>query len=524
MKDRYLIGTLVGALAAIFVGAEAAAIEPMSPQQIIDLGKFAVGYSYWWGHGSFRTDSSSHGSCSGSCPGCTHSGQYGGDCSGFVAKAWQIPQPIALDKDAHPYSTYNFDNQTTHWINVDKGSATLSDAFVYNENGAGHIFLFEQGDPWGYANAYECKGCSYGCTYGSRKVDAKYKAIRRNSLSSGCQAHCDGTKIIGADCGEGDCAAYGASCVDDALGVRCVFSACPPTGEVTVCLDEKTIGNCKDGQITTGDCSAYAAFCSTAGGQPAHCASAFCVGSAKDVPQEHDICFLDGKRYHCDATGQPTETPCESGSQCSTYPEVHCQPNLGCPATGTGTKICLDAHVMAECHEGAAVNASNCGEIDSYCSTALGGEPRCIPAACVSGPNEAPVDKVTCTADGQLAHCKVDGFVELSSCPDGTVCQQGTCSAPGAAGTTGSAGGNGEAGSPTLPSGGAGIGGASGSGGAAGSAGAKSKSPSVISLGEEHESGGCSAVSPVGSLRGAWGLVLLAAMGLCRRKKPSTPG
>jgi hypothetical protein len=530
MSGRYAYGALVGALAAIFAGTEAAAIEPMSPQQIIDLGKHAVGYSYWWGHGRFRTDGASPGSCSGSCPGCTHTGQYGGDCSGFAAKAWQIPKPIPLDQDAHPYSTYHFTNQTTHWTSVPKESAALADAFVYNVDGAGHIFLYEKGDPWGYVHAYECKGCSYGCTYGSRKADAKYKVIRRNALTGGCKAHCEGSKIFGDDCGQGDCAAFGATCVDDALGVRCVFGACPPTGELAVCLDDKTIGHCKDGQITTGDCSAFAAFCSTAGGQPAHCASVFCVGSPQDIPEAHDICFLDGKRYHCDAAGLPTEKPCEAGSQCSTHPEVHCKPGLGCPPSGTGTKVCFDDRVMVECHEGAGINASDCGEIDAYCSALLG-EPRCVSAACVSGPQEAPSEKLTCAADGQLAHCKADGTVSFSACPDGTSCQQGACAAgaSGAAGSPGSAGVGGN-----FPSGGSGVGGdpqgqgntgglaGGATGGKAGAGGAKGKESTVVTTGEVSESGGCSAAGQRG--RGGWGVLLaFAALGR-RRRRGVAPG
>lgn len=533
MKNIHTFVALAGALGALFAGAEASAIEPMSPQQIVDLGKHAVGYSYWWGHGRFRTDKASTGSCSGSCPGCTHTGQYGGDCSGFVAKAWQIPKPIPIDQDAHPYSTYHFTNQTSHWTDVPKASAALADSFVYNENGAGHIFLHEKGDPWGYVHAYECKGCSYGCTYGSRKADAKYKVIRRNALTGGCEAHCEGSKIVGDDCGVGDCAAYGATCVDDALGVRCVFAACPPTGKVTVCLDDETLGDCDNGQITTGDCGTFASYCSTAGGQPAHCASAFCVGSPKDVPVAHDICFLDGKRYHCDASGQPTEKPCGAGSQCSTYPDVHCQQDLGCPASGQGTSICLDAHVMAECHEGAAVNASDCAEIGSYCSTALGGEPRCIPTVCVAGPGELPSDKATCTADGQLALCKADGSVTLSSCPGDTHCIDGACvpwEDPAGSGGGGSTGSSSTGSSGTSGQGGSAGGAAGGqwnAGGQEGSAGNKGKlrgNDALVSTGEERESGGC-AVSAPGALARAsgWVSLLLVAGSAARRRRRALP-
>ena len=46
--------------------------------------------------GRWRADGTDHGSCSGSCPSCSHSGKYGADCSGLIAKAWQFG-PVALD-------------------------------------------------------------------------------------------------------------------------------------------------------------------------------------------------------------------------------------------------------------------------------------------------------------------------------------------------------------------------------------------------------------------------------------------
>ena len=46
----------------------------------MNRAKASEGFSYWWGHGRFRDSgatSSTRGSCSGSCPSCSHSGQYG---------------------------------------------------------------------------------------------------------------------------------------------------------------------------------------------------------------------------------------------------------------------------------------------------------------------------------------------------------------------------------------------------------------------------------------------------------------
>lgn len=151
--------------------------------QAIARAKSGMGFSYYWGHARFRPEgptSSTKGSCSGSCPNCSHSGSYGGDCSGFTAKVWQVPSSNTdLTVDSHPYGTIHFVNDTSQWKTVSRGSVLKGDAMVYNENGAGHIFVYEKGDGWGTMYSYECKGCSYGCVYGSRTAASKYHAIRR---------------------------------------------------------------------------------------------------------------------------------------------------------------------------------------------------------------------------------------------------------------------------------------------------------------------------------------------------------
>jgi uncharacterized protein YgiM (DUF1202 family) len=143
----------------------------------------AVGFSYWWGHGRFNASgptSSTKGSCSGSCPSCTHSGSYGGDCSGLAAKVWQVPSSNdTLSADSHPYSTGNFVNDTSQWSTVSRGNVKKADAFVYNSGGAGHIFMYDHGDGWGSMYAYECRGCSAGCIKGFRTASSSYHAIRR---------------------------------------------------------------------------------------------------------------------------------------------------------------------------------------------------------------------------------------------------------------------------------------------------------------------------------------------------------
>jgi hypothetical protein len=153
---------------------------PAAVADILARAKSGVGFSYYWGHGSWGAAGASPGTCSGNCPSCTHTGQYGADCSGFVAKCWQVPTPSPVTTDLHPYSTYNFYNSTTHWSKIDRATIQPADALVYNANGSGHIMLFESGsDPWGSIWTYEARGCSYGIVHNLRTAGTQYIAIRR---------------------------------------------------------------------------------------------------------------------------------------------------------------------------------------------------------------------------------------------------------------------------------------------------------------------------------------------------------
>ncbi len=157
-----------------------------APAEITDIftrAKGGVGYSYYWGHGSWAAPGGAAGTCSGSCPSCSHTGQYGADCSGFVAKCWQVPSPSPITTDLHPYSTYDFVNSTPHWSKIDRKTLKPADALTYNTNGAGHIMLFESGtDPFGSIWTYEARGCSTGIVHNLRTAGTQYIAIRREGL------------------------------------------------------------------------------------------------------------------------------------------------------------------------------------------------------------------------------------------------------------------------------------------------------------------------------------------------------
>lgn len=149
----------------------------------LERAKSGIGFSYWWGHGRWLEagpTAGNKGSCSGSCPNCSHSGSYGADCSGYVAKIWQVPATNDdLTVDSHPYSTQSFNSDTGLWKTVSRDSMQKADALVYRSGGAGHIMLYRDGSGWGSMYALECKGCSAGCVAGYRTVSNSYHAIRR---------------------------------------------------------------------------------------------------------------------------------------------------------------------------------------------------------------------------------------------------------------------------------------------------------------------------------------------------------
>jgi cell wall-associated NlpC family hydrolase len=150
----------------------------------INRARGGVGFSYYWGAGRwipFGVTSSNKGVCTGNCPSCTHSGaNYGADCSGYVAKIWGVPSSNTnMEVNSHPYSTVDFKAANSQWSTVARGAVIKGDALVHNDNGSGHIFLYESGDGWGSMWSYEARGCSYGIQHNLRTAGSTYKAIKR---------------------------------------------------------------------------------------------------------------------------------------------------------------------------------------------------------------------------------------------------------------------------------------------------------------------------------------------------------
>lgn len=151
-------------------GAFAACSCPViSRDNIIHYARSGVGSPYVWGGDKWNPDNRRWG---------------GADCSGYVAKAWQVPKTVLYTVSlGHPYSTREFYYNTTHWFNISRGDAVKGDAFVHRSASSGHVLLYERGDPWGNAVIYEARGRSYGIVHRTRFLDSSFKAIRRHHLA-----------------------------------------------------------------------------------------------------------------------------------------------------------------------------------------------------------------------------------------------------------------------------------------------------------------------------------------------------
>lgn len=183
-----------------FAAPAAAQPEQMTRAQIINLGKPAVGHGYNWSHGYWTSDGSNKTACT--TQGDDYNG-YGADCSGFVAKVWQVPSPTPVEQDTHPYGTEAFRFSNTHWEQIPRADVKRADAFVHrNEtNTAGHIVLVDSQTNNGYL-VYEANGCIKGIIHQEKSLDSSYVAIRRNDVidepctPDSCSGH--------GDCGSDD--------------------------------------------------------------------------------------------------------------------------------------------------------------------------------------------------------------------------------------------------------------------------------------------------------------------------------
>jgi hypothetical protein len=184
---------MIALLALLASPAEACTCPTISVEEIIDYAATGVGSNYVWGGGQWDPSNRSW---------------SGADCSGFSAKSWQVPNYTSYKTYAHPYYTGYFVATTDHWYDVSRGSAEQGDQFVYHRSGAGHVLLFDRGDPWGSFVSYEAKGTAWGIVHASRTCASYYKVQRRHNLDKGgTDADGDGHTDV-TDCDDADKSVY----------------------------------------------------------------------------------------------------------------------------------------------------------------------------------------------------------------------------------------------------------------------------------------------------------------------------
>ncbi len=234
-----------------------------------------VGYSYWWGGGCWCQSgcgpdfgSCSAGSCSGSCPSCSHSGSYGADCSGFVNKVWQVPDAISTSSCGHGnYVAASYTSGTSYWSVISRDSLLKGDVLASSS----HVAVYDQGDPWGSMAVWEARGCSYGIVHNWRTFSSSYSAARRINIEDTSSCICTpGETEIDA-------------CGDCGWRQRTCLSSCEEWGSWSSCQDE---GTCSPGATESRACNQCGVETRTCGGSCQWNSWSAC----EDVDPGNDVC------------------------------------------------------------------------------------------------------------------------------------------------------------------------------------------------------------------------------------------
>ena len=189
-------------------------------------------------------------------------------------------------------------------------------------------------------------------------------------------------------------------------GAHCDAKVCPASGTSDVCVDERSVGHCKDGSLDSAfDCTTVDLQCAVTGGG-ARCVSPTCMGGATTPPQAHDVCIDNATLGHCDS--------------------------------------------------GAGITAEACGG-DASCMEVNGGA-HCVSAICLGNSATPAPAHATCVDDATLGHCDANGGLVSQACAPGSTCTEANGGAscaqdpsgdtdggpgPGTGGDAGTGGGNG---------------------------------------------------------------------------------
>lgn len=314
-------------LGVLLTANDAAALNPISRDEIVQIGISGIGYSYWWGHARWQPGGVSNpGKCTGSCGSCSHKAypsgpENGADCSGFVAKAWKVPDSNAdITTQAHPYSTSDFKNDTSQWTTVPKSQAQAGDALV--RNAGGHIQLIESVNGDGTFNIIHAKGCKPGIRR-DHTTGSGYHVIRRTGVSGEASPPADPTDPDeGGGAGGSD---DGGSGSGSSTGSGSSGGASSGSGSSTGSGSGSGSGSSTGSGSGSGSGSSSGSGGSggSGGATPSEETTNVACGSDADCVGQEKCCDLNGdSTNHC-STGCP-----KAGPVC----DAQAEPSEGCPS------------------------------------------------------------------------------------------------------------------------------------------------------------------------------------------------